>query len=213
MDPRYKQHVPALLAWVKDRFGKTSRYGATSIREQDCCANEMSSHTARYASVTAKWFGVTQDPRDREEARACFALATYSTYSKYSREGVAVNYVGIGYVNPWFIDSYFDYLSHILEGMAELPEMAPADSDHILGSDCIVKRVTYQPGRIEYTAFEPRGSEILRICFRPHHVVADGKSLPPGQWTYGDCRGVPGVLRIHREAARSIMIEKVVSDD
>ncbi len=90
MDPDYKRHVPALLAWVKDRFGKTKRYGATSIREQDCCANEMSSHTARYASVTAKWFGVAQDPRDREEARASFALATYSAYSKYSREGVAV---------------------------------------------------------------------------------------------------------------------------
>ncbi|MGA2617726.1 MAG: hypothetical protein ABSF26_08960 [Thermoguttaceae bacterium] len=53
MDPRYKRPVLALLAWVKDRFGKTSRYAATSIREQDCCANEMSSHTARYASVSA----------------------------------------------------------------------------------------------------------------------------------------------------------------
>ena len=45
MDPDYKQHVPALLAWVKDRFGKTKRYGATSIREQDICPPEMSSHT------------------------------------------------------------------------------------------------------------------------------------------------------------------------
>jgi hypothetical protein len=213
MDPDYKQHVPALLAWVKNRFGNTRRYGATSIREQDVCPLEMSSHTARYASVVAKWYGVTQNPQDREEARASFALATYSAYSKYSGKGAAVNYVGIGYVNPWFTDSYFDYLSHILEGMAELPEMAPADSDHILGSDDVVKRVAYQPGRIEYATFEPRGSEILRICFRPHSITADGKVLPTTQWVYGNYRGVPGVLQIHREFARNIVIKKTRSSD
>ena len=63
-------------------------------------------------------------------------MSTYSAYSKYSKDDVAVNYVGIGYVNPWFVDSYFDYVvTHFLEGMAELPEMAPADADHIIGSD------------------------------------------------------------------------------
>jgi hypothetical protein len=107
LDPNFRQHVPALLAWVKHHFGKTTRYGATSICEQDACNFEMSSHTTRYASIAAEWFAVTQNPRDREEARASFALATYSAYSKYSKGDVAVNYVGIGYVNPWFIDSQF----------------------------------------------------------------------------------------------------------
>ena len=43
--------------------------------------------------------------------------------------------------------------------------------------------------------------------------MADGKALPAEQWTYGDYRGVPGVLRIHREAARSIVIEKAAADE
>ena len=206
LDPDYKAHVPALLAWVKDSFGQTKRYGATSIREQTCCFYEMSSHTARYASIAAKWFGVTRDPRDREEARASFALSSYSACSKYSKGDSFLNYVGIGYVNPWFTDSYFDYLSHILEGMAELPEMAPADADHITGSDSVVKKVTYQPGRIEYLTFEPRGNEILRITFKPQSVLADGKALASGKWDYGEYLGVPGVLRIHRESARDIVI-------
>jgi len=206
MDPEWKEHVPALLAWVKNRLGKTERYGATSIREQDHCNVEMSSHTARYASIAAKWFGATGDPAYREEARASFALATYSAYSKYSKDDMAVNYVGIGYVNPWFTDSYLDYLSHILEGMAELPEMAPADADHIIGTDSIVKKVLYQPGRIEYTTFEPSGNEILRITFHPRTVTADGKPLPAKDWRYGEYRGVPGVLRIHRDAAQNIVI-------
>jgi hypothetical protein len=206
LDPDYRQHVPALLAWVRDRFGKTKQYGATSIREQDACNVEMSSHTSRYASISAKWFGVTQDPKDREEARASFALATYSTYSKYSKGDRAVNYVGVGYVNPWFIDSYFDYLSHILEGMAELPEMAPADADHIIGSDSIIQKVAYRPGQIKYTTFESQGNEILRIVFAPRSIMADGKALPAKAWIYGRYRGVPGVLRIHRESARNIAI-------
>jgi hypothetical protein len=206
LDPDARVHVPELLAWVKQNFGQTQRYGATSIREQTCCFFEMSSHTARYASIAAKWFGVTRDPRYREEARASFALATYSAYSKYSKGDNALNYVGLGYVNPWFTDSYFDYLSHILDGMAELPEMAPAGADHITGSDSVIRKVTYQPGRIEYLAFELRGNEILRITFTPRTITADGRALAPKDWSYGEYLGVPGVLRIHRESARAIIV-------
>ena len=149
---------------------------------------------------------MTQDPKDREEALASFAATSYSTFNKYSKDGISVNYVGIGYVNPWFTDSYFDYLSHILDGMAEMPEMAPADVDHIIGSDSVIQKVAYQPGRIEYTAFEPRGNEILRITFKPQGVLADAKILPAKDWMYGEYRGVPGVLRIHRDSARKIAV-------
>jgi len=208
LDPDYRQHVPALLAWVKDRFGKARRHGATSIREQDGCFSEMGSHTARYASIAAMWFGASQDPQYREEAKRSFAVASYSAFSKYSHDDVAINYVGLGYVRPWFTDSYFDYLTHILDGMREMPEMAPADADHIVGSDSIVKKVTYQPGRIEYTTFEPQGNEILRVTFQPKTVTADGKELPVAKWSYGEYRGVPGVLQIHRDATKNVVIAK-----
>lgn len=206
MDHDYKRHVPGLLALVKERFGKSRRFGATSIKEQDICFQEMSSHTARYASIAAKWFAITQDPAYREEARASFALATYSFYNKHSKDKVALNYVGVGYSVPWFTDSYFDYLCHIQDGMTELPDMAPADADHILGTDSVIRKVKYQPGRIEYSTFEPRGSETLRITFKPRTITADGKELPSGAWTYGSYNGVPGVLRLCREAARNVVI-------
>lgn len=199
LDPGAANHVQPLLDWVKHRFGQTKRFGATSIREQDVCFLEMSSHTARYASIMARKFGVTRSPEDREAARASFALATYSSYSKYSHGKISVNYTGIGYPNPWFTDSYFDYLAHLLEGMAELPEMAPADSDHIIGSTSVINKVKYQPGRIEYTAHESAGTEILRLSFIPRAVTLEGKPLLAPDWTYGDYRGVPGVLRISRE--------------
>ena len=39
------------------------------------------------------------------------------------------------------------------------------------------------------------------------------KPLPAGQWTYGDYRGVPGVLRIHRESAQDIRIERTIPNE
>jgi len=202
----WKTIVPALITWTRNRFGQTKQFGATSIREQDTCFLEMSSHTARYASVVAQWYGISGNPADREEARASFALAAYSAFSKYSQDGRAVNYVGIGYVSPWFSDSYFDYLPHILDGMAELPDMAPADEDHILGSTSTITDVVYSKNGITYRTFDPGGAETLRITFRPR-VLADGISLAPENWTYGEYRGVPGVLRISRTNATRIQIE------
>lgn len=207
IDPEYKEHIPALIKWVRDRFGMTKRYGATSIKEQDRCFVEMSSHTARYASVVSKWFGVTLDPKDREEARASFALATYSAYSRHSKNEVGINYVGVGYTHPWFSDSYFDYLPHILDGMAELPEMTPEAANHIIGSDSIVKKVTYSSNRVEYETFESSGKDILRICFAPHRILADGKALAQASWTYGMHRDVSGVLRIERTGTTHILVE------
>lgn len=207
IDPDYKQHIPALLHYVEERFGKVKQYGATSIKEQDSCFVEMSSHTARYASIAAKWFGVTMGPKDREEARASFAVATYSAYNKYSKDGKGINYVGIGFTTPWFSDSYFDYLAHIFDGMAELPELAPDNANHIIGSNSVITRVKYSPSQIEYWTYEPDGDEILRLTFNPV-VMLDGKPLSESQWTSGEYRGVPGILRIHRTGAKYIMIQK-----
>jgi hypothetical protein len=204
--PDFKQQVPTLIAWVRGRFGQTQRFGATSIREQDCCFKEMSSHTARYASVVAQWYAVSLNAADREEARAAFALTTYSTFNKYSKDDRAMNYVGVGYVTPWFSDSYFDFLPHIQDGMAQLPEMAPADADHMLGSTATVTKITYGPKRIEYQTDEPAGDEILRITFTPS-VLADGKPLDPATWQFGEYHGAPNVLRIARSNTAHITIE------
>ena len=130
--PEYRKQIPAIIDWVRNRFGKTRRFGAVSIREQDCCFVEMSSHTSRYASVLAGWWAacekhglLDQTQRDalREEARASLALCSYSTFSKYSQGNRALNYTGVGYVAPWFSDSYFDFLPHLIDGLTLLGEL------------------------------------------------------------------------------------------
>jgi hypothetical protein len=207
IDPDYRQHVPGLIQWVKERFGKTRRYGATSIVEQDICMLEMGSHTARYASVVAGWFGHTGQQNLREEALASFALATYSAYNKHSRDGCGINYVGIGHGKSWFSDSYFDYISHFLYGMAVIPEMAPQNENHIIHSTSIVTDVKYANDFIEYETFDPDGAEILRLNFEPV-LWADGELLDNSQWTFGDYRGVSHILKIERRGTSRITIKE-----
>ncbi|NLP10029.1 hypothetical protein GX408_06475 [bacterium] len=205
LDPDFQEHVPALCAWVENRFGRTKHYGATSIREQDSCFMEMSSHTARYASVVARWYGYSGAQRDFEEARAAFALATYSAYNRYSRDGRAINYVGIGYADPWFSDSYFDYLPHLFDGLAEIPAMMTHSRNCLLQSTSVIRRIDYEENRIRYTAFNDEGAELLHLVFRPR-VLADGKPLDCAYWQFGEYRGSTHMLRIRRAGAKHIEI-------
>ncbi len=204
-DPLYKQHILKLIILVKQRFGVVTRYGATSIAEQDDCLGEMSSHTSRYASVVAKWFGMTGDEKMREEARASFALSTYSAFNKFSKDSISINYTGIGFVNPWFSDSYLDYMSHFLEGFGELPEMMPIDSNHLFYTTSMVLRISYEKEHISYTTFDKNGLERLKLTFEPM-VYANGKKLPKSKWHYGKFRGINHILTIHREGVCNIEI-------
>ncbi len=204
-DPDYKTHVPELIQWVKNRFGQVTRYGATSIKEQDGCFKEMSSHTARYASVVAKWYGVCQDPQVREEARASFALATYSAYNKYSKDNISINYTGIEYAEPWFSDSYWDYLPHILDGIAELPEMLPQDKDHLFYSSSTVLDIKYDDKNISYATADQDGIERFKLTFTPV-VYANGKPLDKSFWRFGSFRGVDNILIIERKGINEIEV-------
>jgi hypothetical protein len=208
LDPEYKTHVPGLIKWVENRFGKTKRYGATSIREQDSCFMEMSSHTARYASLVAMWYGVSQDEEDREEARAAFSLATYSAYNKFSKGDRAFNYVGIGYIEPWFSDSYFDYLTHIFDGMAEIPTMMKGAGDHLFKSTSAIKHIQYSKAQVSYKTYETEGSDYLQLSFKPN-VIANGKPMDPRSWSFGAYRGAKNVLIIHRQGVNDIRIVAV----
>jgi hypothetical protein len=110
----------------------------------------------------------------------------------------------------WFSDGYFDYVPHFLDGMAALPEMAPANQDHLLHSSSIITGISYGPGKISYTTFAPQGSEILRLTFTPRRITADGQPLrpKPGGGSEPGYRFDPrqNVLRIDRQGSSQIVI-------
>lgn len=204
MDPDCKLHVPMLIDWVRDTLGAQPFFEATSIHEQKFCYFVMGSHTARYASLCAQWAQVSGDKVYAERARRSFNWATYMADS----DGTVV--CGVDrpdyYNQCWFTDGYFDYAPHFLDGMAALPELAPATTDHLLGSRAIVQEIDYQPLHIRYRTFDAPAEETLRLTFRPALVCSDREPLPelpilenqPG-WTFDPVHHVVHVLHTGRD--------------
>ncbi len=164
---------------------KGRQCGAEVLSEQVNDMDKMSSHTARYASVRALWHEVTGDQDSKERAFRSFNWATYS-----SREhGLVKTSVdeGTGY---WFSDGYGDYMRHFQRGMAAVPEWAPADEDHLLGSTSVVRSIRYGEREITYITFDRRSREVLRLRREPAAVragklgLARAKVLGIGQQGY-----------------------------
>jgi hypothetical protein len=206
LDPAWREHVPQLLSWIKATLGDTQEkwHGATGIREQLRWLQLSGSHTARYASLCALWFEAGGGEAFREEALRSFSLATYFA----RQDGIVI--FSICDQDVWFSDGYFDYVPHFLDGMSAVPEMAPAEEDHLLSSSSVIRDIRYAPGRIAYKAFDPQGNEILKIAFFPASVRADGVKMSPRE----DEDPRPGysfdpslrVLRVHRLNSRHIVI-------
>jgi len=206
-DSRYAPIAMDLISFVRDRFGVVTRYGARSICEQDVCFSEMGSHTARYASVLAKAASLKGDASLMEEARASLCLASYSACNSFIGDSLAVNPTGIGYTNPWFSDSYFDYMTHFLYTFPFIPTLIPERGDHMFDSSCLIREIDYKKGNISYTPADKEGVQRLTVGFVPE-VFQGGKPLPASQWSYGTYLGREGVLTVRHESGETISIKK-----
>jgi len=132
----------------------------------------MGSHTARFASVIAQYAEVAGDSAYPELARRCFNWASYMANDDGT---VTVGVDRPDYYNQcWFTDGYFDYVPHFIDGMAAMPELAPAGIDHMLRSTSVVQEILYRPYEVSYRTFDAGGTQTLRLTFAPHRVLADG---------------------------------------
>jgi len=134
--------------------------------------DKMSNHTARVFYVLALCNNVTDDTEPTERTIRSFNWATYS-----SRENGLVKTSldeGTGY---WFSDGYGDYMRHFQRGMASVPEWAPAQEDHLLGSSSVIRSIRYGEHEISYVTFDKRSREVLRLRRQPLAVQAGTASL------------------------------------
>jgi len=202
LDPEIESTVPALINWVGSAFATE---GMDAIKEQTWCYEPMGSHTSRYASLCALWYEYTGDKKYRDLAYRFFNFATYMTYEN----GVVA--VGPEWPGSWFSDGYGDYIRHFMEGMAAIPEWAPAGEDHLLKCSSVVQQIEYKPGIIRFTTFDDSGKAVLRISYQPKVVMAGSKKLTrqtdPGKegwiWTPLE-KG--GVLRIKYSGSDEVVI-------
>ncbi|MEA2063557.1 MAG: hypothetical protein U9P14_07675, partial [Gemmatimonadota bacterium] len=115
--------------------------------------------------------------------------------------------------SAWFSDGYGDYIRHFMEGLAAVPEWAPAGEDHLLKSTSVVQTVSYKPRAISYKTFDNSSTEVLRLTRKPKSITVNGRPLrerrnldTPG-WTWKKLKK-SGVLRISHEKGSKVVVEK-----
>jgi hypothetical protein len=212
-DPEWKEHARKLIEWVKTtpRWPKYIVHGATVTTEQGdgtnfCCnlPNQCcDSHTARLAAVEALFFWKTGDAEYREAAFRSYNWVTYWQ----GLPGKA--HSPFGENQWWFTDQFSDGPRRLMDAFWAVPEWAPVDESHLLGSSSVVTRVTYGKGSVTYSTFDAASTDVLRLDFVPASVMANGqemkrlKSEGAVGYSFDDATHV---LRIRHAGARDIDI-------
>ena len=212
-DPQWREHARQLIEWVTttDKWPKYIVHGATVTTEQgngiNFCCNEPNqccdSHTSRLAAVEAFYFAKTGDVSYRDAAFRSYNWVTYfqglsrDAHSPFSTQW-------------WFTDEYADGPRRMMDAFWAVPEWAPADESHLLGSSSVITKISYGKGSVTYSTFDPQSSDVLRLDFVPEFITANGKPLgrrknldQPG-FTFDDSNRV---LRIRHDDAHDIDVQ------
>jgi hypothetical protein len=212
-DPEWREHARKLIDWVKTtpNWPKYFVHGATVTTEQgdgiEFCCNEPNqccdSHTSRLAAVEALYFAKTGDIAFRDAAFRSFNWVTY--FQGFS--GGAHAPFGSQW---WFTDEFTDGPRRMMDAFWAVPEWAPANESHLLGSSSVVTKVHYGQGSVTYSTFDPQSTDVLRLDFVPEFVTAGGKPLSqrkdldqPGYVFEESTR----VLRIRHDRANDVDVQ------
>ena len=215
-DPQWREHAQKLIEWVKTTpaWPKYIVHGATVTTEQGnginfCCnlPNQCcDSHTSRLAAVEALYFAKTGDADYREAAFRSFNWVTYF-------QGLpGKTHAPWGENQWWFTDEFSDGPRRLMDAFWAVPEWAPADESHLLGSSSVVNRISYGKGSVTYSTFDPESTDVMRLDFVPESVSANGRPLARGKTLPSTGSGfvfddATHVLRIRHDAARDIDIQ------
>ena len=179
-DPEWRENARQLIAWVKTtpKWPKYIVDGATVTTEQGngqtfCCnlPNQCcDSHTSRLAAVEALYFAKTGEAAYREEAFRSFNWVTYFQGMPSGAHAPFGN-------QWWFTDEFADGPRRLMDGLWAVPEWAPSDEAHLLGSSSVVTKIVYGRGSVTYSTFDPASQDVLRLNFAPQTIYAAGLKL------------------------------------
>ena len=208
LDHEWREHARALIDWVRStaRWPKYRVHGALVTTEQgngnNFCCNKPNqccdSHTARLAAIEALYYRRTGELDRREEARRSLNWVTYFQ----GLPGRAHAPFGNQW---WFTDEFTDGPRRLMEALWAVPEWAPGDASHLLGSSSAVTHIEYGRGSVRYATFDADAEDVLRLDFQPRSVSAGGHAVRAacGSKDTGWCfDAASGVLSITRRGPR-----------
>jgi len=180
-NPNWKSDIPLLIQWTETNFisrgapgEPENQWGANIVGEQDDFLFKMDYQTARYGAECARWYAISGDEAYKEKAYRSLNWATYSSDSK----GMAFESPLSKGILSWWSDCYGEGPRMFYHAMAAVPEWAPTGENHILYSEGILKKVSYQIKKVEYTPANKNGVEYLRLAFKPSAITINGTKIP-----------------------------------
>jgi hypothetical protein len=212
-DPDWREHVRKLIEWVKTtpKWPKYIVHGATVTTEQGdgksfCCnaPNECcDSHTSRLAAIEALYFAKTGEAAYKEEAFRSYNWVTYF-------QGMPPDAHAPFSTQWWFTDQFADGPRRLMDSFWAVPEWAPADESHLLGSQSVVTKIVYGKGSVTYSTFDDSSTDVLRLLFVPESVSVGGRKLArrgdlkQEGYTFDDATRV---MRIRHDHSRDLDIQ------
>jgi hypothetical protein len=212
-DTQWREHARKLIEWVKTtpKWPKYIVHGATVTTEQGdgksfCCnlPNQCcDSHTSRLAAVEALYYAKTSDAAYKEAAYRSYNWVTYfqglpgGAHAPFSTQW-------------WFTDQFSDGPRRMMDAFWAIPDWAPADESHFLGSLSAITKISYGAGSVNYSTFDSESTDVLRLNFVPYSVTADGlplqrsKELRAAGYVFDDATHV---LRIRHQQSHNISIQ------
>jgi hypothetical protein len=181
-DQEWREHARKLIDWVKatPKWPKYIVHGALVTTEQgdgkEYCCNPppqcCDSHSARLAAVEALYYAKTGDATYKEEAYRTFNFVSYF-------QGLPGGAHAPFLDQWWFTDEFADGPRRMMDAFWAIPEWAPADESHLLGSDAVVTNITYGTGRVTYSTFDAESTDVLRLDFVPESITVGGVAISP----------------------------------
>jgi hypothetical protein len=179
-DADWREHTKNLIHWVKTtpKWPKYLVHGATVTTEQGdgkefCCniPNQCcDSHSSRLAAIEALYYAKTGD--------ATYKEAAYRTYNWVTHfQGLSGGAHAPFSEQWWFTDEFSDGPRRMMDAFWAVPEWAPADESHLLGSLSPVTKIAYGTGSVTYSTFDEESTDVLRLNFVPDFVTVGGKSI------------------------------------
>jgi hypothetical protein len=215
-DEHWKEDAKHLIDWVKStpKWPKYMVHGALITTEQGdglefCCnlPNQCcDSHSSRLAAVETFYSWRTGDADLREQA---YRTYNWVTYFQGLPGGAHAPYTD----QWWFTDEFTDGPRRLMDAFWAVPEWAPADETHLLGSSSVVTAIEYGNGSVTYSTFDESSDDVLRLNFKPDAIFAGGRPLVRVEannpldhegYSFDDSTRV---LRIHHEKAFRIDVQ------
>lgn len=181
--PEYLEMGKRVLKQMEAKLVFTEGHAASpapAVAEQATFAHIMAGHTARYCLALADQYAVTKDPAVKRRAISGLSALTYmqsdmglfrthfyDTKQKKEKDPATAS--------NWYSQHLYT-ICHVLECMPVLPELAPNDQDHILGSSLNLRDVSYGKDTVRYASAFPVET-IIKLSFVPKSVQVSGRTL------------------------------------